>query len=254
MSSAEENEMMPTDEKVAGAIIQELTSLDDHIRPNKLRKIICKAMKGTTWTQYQQVLDSLKEKKSVQTCMLNNEEMINPLGIKEGKGQTPGKSAKPTELQKTTQKNDTINTTMKIPLAIVYHLLKKKQKKQRNLEENTKTKFTFDSKTLNVVKSKKFDPKEIIVFTIQSLLYDDKSTSEKHFKTVKYHVNRMVKSFETNPDHFAPKKEGGTFAEQDEIKKRKFEVMKKKKQNPTNNNKDAKHDESMAKKRNRKFY
>ena len=248
----------PQDKIIENAIIDSITQLNKPIKPNKLRKIICKNVKGTNWTQYQRVLDDMVNKgQSLELIMVDQERFISPLNGKGGGASSHHHSkmaAKSSSVEE--DGTSTSTTTMKIPLAIVYHLRRKGQKKQKNLEQNTKTSFIFSKESLMAVKKKIFDPNEIVTFTIQSLLVDDNDddvTAKKHMKTVKTLINKMVKSFQSNPDHYGPTKSGGTFQEQEEAKKRKMETRQKWKKHSKHGN-EVDNGESVAKKRRRKFY
>jgi hypothetical protein len=267
----------PNDDIVKNAIINAISKLDDKIRPNKLRKIICRKVDGTNWTQYQRVLDKMvKEKDSLQTCTVGDELLIFPLTsttTTTAKLTAVAESSNGSSSLSPSPEKEMLTTKMKIPLAIVYHLTKKKNKKQKSLELNTKTKFIFKQETLLAIKGKtKFDPNERIKFTIQSMHlqglnkdeddYDhdeEVDKAKRHIKTAKIMVNNMVKAFGKDPDHFCPPIEGGTFKEQAEIKKRKLEGKQKwnkktkfHQEDGVNSNIDDQ--EAKLKKRNRKYY
>ncbi len=238
----------PDDHKVEHAILITVANyLEKPVRPNKLRKIICNQVKGCNWTQYQRILESMiNEKKSIYTCLINNEEMISPQQkndsissslITDENSVTRHTANQDSHVNSTTgitspqsNKNESniISTEIKVPLAIVYHLVRKGKKKQKSLEENTKTKFIFSNETLVAVKKKGFDSNEMCSFTISSLHGDvDEITANKHVKTANILLSKMVKSFELNPGHFNPRQAGGTFKEQEEAKKRKLEARQK---------------------------
>jgi hypothetical protein len=268
------NSQQPDDHKVEHAILITVANLEKPVRPNKLRKIICNQVKGCNWTQYQRILDSMmKEKKSIHTCFINNEEMISPnqkndsmssslieddrIGtINEDSNDTPTTTGR-TSSQSNKNQPNVISVDIKVPLAIVYHLVRKGKKKQKSIEENTKTKFTFSNESLMAVKTKGFDSNEMCSFTISSLHDDiEEISAKKHVKTAKILMNKMVKSFELNPDHFNPRQAGGTFKEQEEAKKRKLEARQKAISKKRDNaDYDVGHNEAtVKKKRKKKFY
>lgn len=265
----------PDDHKVEHVILSTVANLEKPVRPNKLRKIICNQVKGCNWTQYQRILDSMiNEKKSIYTCFINNEEMISPkqkndsisssLIIEDDNTNSKNEDSNVnsttgiTSPQSNRIQPDIISTEIKVPLAIVYHLVRKGKKKQKSLEENTKTKFTFNNESLTAVKKKSFDSNEICSLTISSLHDDvDEISAKKHVKTAKLLLSKMVKSFELNPDHFNPRQAGGTFKEQDEAKKRKLEARQKvisKKRDNVDNDSGNDNEATVKKKRKKKFY
>lgn len=236
----------PDDSVVRTAITNALSTIETNIRPNKLRKVICKKVQGTNWTQYQRVLDKMiQEEQSLQTTMINDELTICPMNdsskIKE-------------KIVEEERKTSSQRTNMNVPLAIVYHLIKKGQKKQKRLELNSKTKFTFTSESLSSVKKKDFDVNEETSFVIESQGDNaDKELAKKHIKTAKLHVSKMVKAFQVNPHRFCPRKAGGTIKEQQEAKKMRKEAgQKKKKKIRDDEGKDQ--IEISSKKKRRKFY
>lgn len=256
----------PEDETIESAIVDAVAHHSQPIRPNKLRKIICKNVKGTDWTQYQNVLDLMvKEGRSIQTCVFDNENMITlkrDVNIRTTRTQADMSQSSirnTSEVQKKSQEDedDTQNvksTSIKVPLAILYHLVRKGNKKQKSLEENTKTLFNFSDESLKAVKKKGFLPTDMCSFTIKSLVEDDEMAAKKHIKTAKILINKMVKSFEINPDHFNPKKAGGTFKEQEEAKKKRIESNQKRKMKDKVGIEDANEEPTRGKKRKRKFY
>ena len=118
---------------------------------------------------------------------------------------------------------------------------------------NTKTQLSFCKQTLMDAKRKNVDPKAVANLTIRALV-DDLELSKRHMKTAKMMINKMVKAFDTNPDHFYPKKAGGTFKEQDEAKKKKLEARQKRIKTKALEDDRKNEKESVAKKRRRKFY
>mmetsp|Transcript_24344 Transcript_24344/g.29946 ORF Transcript_24344/g.29946 Transcript_24344/m.29946 type:complete len:240 (+) Transcript_24344:104-823(+) len=218
----------PHDNVVENAIFVNCLTLVENIRSNKLRKIICKEVDGTNWTQYQRVIDYLIEEKRLRTTMVEDSVMIIP----------PISSSSATKSQSKTlegivEKDESkLNETMEVPVAIVYHLVRKGKKKQRNLEDNTKTKLIIENTLLTDARKKDFDPKVMGTLKIVSTFSDgDEISRKKHINTAKQMIEKMKESFNTNPDHFCRRKAGGTLKEQEETKKRKAEVIKKKKKN-----------------------
>ncbi len=244
-----------------------------HMRPNKLRKVLCKAT-NCTWTQYQNILDGMIKDGTIETRMVEGEMVILSSG---GVGNTTsniaGVGSSDDQDAKASAKLETISEEMTIPIEIILHLTRKGHKKQKNIETNTKTKITYDAETTRITKTKQpngvktgtliitktWDPTFIPPtkgdepkLDTKDAKKEAKKVSKKQFKAAKFFIQGMVKSYEENPEHFAPKKAGGTFAEQDEAKKMKEELSKRRRKK---NASDVKTDGSeKKKKKQRKFY
>lgn len=255
------NDHEPEDIKVKSAILNEVAKIDVPIRFNKLRKIICKNVKNTNWTQFQRVIDSMiKQEKIIETCVVDSEERITPMNDMKGSSiqmEIPHGENDHVETQQQQQNEEQsqiVSSTMKVPLAIIYHLTKKGRKKQKNLEVNTKTLFTFTDESLKAVKTHSFNPKERCSFIIKAIkVQDNEEAVTRHIKTAKTLINKMVKSFEEHPEHFCPRKAGGTFKEQEEAKKRKLEARQKHKRKEMRANSNTSTD-STSKRKRQKFY
>lgn len=246
----------PEDKTVEIEIKHALASIKvKNIRPNKLRKIVCKKVKGTNWTQYQRVIDAMIKNGSVSTLEENGEVVIDK--IKDGEVELPPPPS--------TQQSKNVKTLqIEVPFAIISYLTRKGSRKKKNIETNTKTTISFDEETIKALRSTSNEfavekSKVTITKTWDTDTDDDKEVKEKAkalLKTAKLHISKMKKSYKENPDHFAAKKAGGTFAEQDEAKKRKLEATKNSK-NKYNKRKDNKvHDDDAItqKKKSRKFF
>lgn len=246
---------------VKDSILSNISSMKvPYMRPNKLRKILCKET-NCTWTQYQNILDGLIGDGTVKTNKIEGDLVILSSSSATGKKSEPQSAAKTPP--NTT--SETISEEMIIPIEVIFHLTRKGHKKQKNIETNTKTKITYDSQTTRITKSKQADGVKngtlIITKSWNPLQADPdvdekeakkeaKKIAKKQFKAAKFFIQGMVKSFKENPEHFAPKKAGGTFAEQDEAKKIKQEMSKRRK----NNRGDMESGEKKKKKKPRKFY
>ncbi len=256
----------PNDSVVRTAILSALADLDGNIKPNKLRKLICKNVENTNWTQYQRVLDGMIGKEGVlKTTTVDNEVSICPIGDSSSTGMLNDDE----QLEEKNKRKKYVKSAssskkakMRVPLAIIYHLVKKGQKKQKSLELNSKTKFIFKEEALVAVKKKDFDINEETDFIIESRSEHHDGEEElgnRHIKTAKLHVSKMVKAFNVNPERFCRRKAGGTFKEQEEAKKRKQEAVQKKRNKKLTSNTyesiDTKQTEtSLSKKKRRKFY
>lgn len=216
-----------------------------HMRPNKLRKIICKQT-NCSWTQYQTVLDALISDRAVKTKHVEGEDVI----LSSSDGKKASVKAKMTE-------------EMTIPIEVILHLTRKGQKKKKNIELNSKTKITFDEPTNRIVKTKDIMGVEKGTLIITKFWEPDvhnegeekeeaKKVAKKQFKAAKFFIKSMVKSFKENPEHFAPKKAGGTFAEQAEAKKVKEELTKRRRNRQADY--EAGTGSERKKKKERKFY
>lgn len=215
----------PSDNFIEQTILEQLLTLDTNVKPNKLRKIVCKIVSSTNWTQFQRVLDKLIETGKVK---LSGEEQGDKVLIL------------PTDKndKKKSQKNDepcsqALNDTIEVPVEIVSNLLRKGKKKQKNIEINTKTKLKFDKDVLLAVRKSDFGTKQNTIITISSEILDDIEIAKKHVKAAKLMIHKMVQAYKENPDHYM-RKAGGTFAEQDEAKKRKADALQKLQQKKKN--------------------
>lgn len=113
----------PKDEVVKTEIISTVDKMGVSMRPNKLRKIICKKVDGTNWTQYQRVLESILESKILKTKAVDGEMMILP-SLANCQNQTKKLEDKDSsDVKKKTE-------VIEVPLAIIRHLLKKGHKKK----------------------------------------------------------------------------------------------------------------------------
>lgn len=141
------------------------------------------------------------------------------------------------------------------PLQLSQIYCEKAKRNKKNIETNTKTRLTFDKDAILAVRKNDFVSKKKTNIQISSeILDDDEEIAKKHVKAAKLMIRKMVQAFQENPDYFV-RKAGGTFAEQDEAKKRKAEVIQKLQQKKNNAN--AENDDIVPKqsgKKKRKFY
>mmetsp|Transcript_14341 Transcript_14341/g.19974 ORF Transcript_14341/g.19974 Transcript_14341/m.19974 type:complete len:240 (-) Transcript_14341:23-742(-) len=232
-----------TDKHVEEAILAVLASLTtvNSIRPNKLRKIICKQVKGTNWTQYQVVLDRMVSENAIQTKKEEGEKVLLATG--DVNTEEPTKESR----------IQTKKTTLQIPQAVARHLTRKGHSKQKNIEKNTKTMMKIDR-----------SQKDEVSLTIEAEYPTNESEDEdnknddndveeivqKRINAAALLIKNMIKSYKKNPEHFE-KKAGGTFAEQAEAKKRKEEILKKRHKKRSM---DEQRNNKQKKKKERKFY
>lgn len=212
------------DEIIENEIKANLASIDQRVRPNKLRKLICKKVKGTNWTQYQRVLDSMIEKGIIQTKKDDGETKIQPL-----KKDTIAASSAPRAA-----KSEMISTEMEVPFAIIKYISRKGAKKRKNIENNTKTTILYDDETTTALKRNSSGVETSILTITKTLQVSDQGEDKKKLKRqaktqVKYaklFISKMINSYKENPDHFATVQSGGTLEEQAEAKKRKLDAAK----------------------------
>jgi len=240
MSSSE-----PRDEIVKTAIMSTVDKMDvASIRRNKLRKIICKQVDGTNWTQYQRVLDSIIEAKILKTKPIDGELMILPSRQSKSDDNNLAEDKKSSDVKKKTE-------VMSVPLAIIHHLVKKGHKKQTNIEKNSKSKISFSKESMAAIRAKDFSPAEQASLTITKYHNDDEEQATKQLQNALLMVKKMVQAYNNNPDHFRRKDAGGTLKHQEEVKKRKFEAEKKRGRKTKT---EETSEETVGKKRDRKYY
>ena len=244
----------PADKIIENEIKATLASVNQQNRPNKLRKMVCKKITGTNWTQYQRVLDAMIHKRSLQTIKVEGEQVIQPLR---------DESVAISSSVPNTEKSHVRTLEMKVPFTIIKYISRKGSKKRKNIELNTKTKITFDADTTKALRSNLSSVETSILTITKTWECDDQDEDEKEakkrakalMKTAKLHISKMVKSNKENPDRFAAKKAGGTFAEQAETKKRKLDAVKNAKKKYQKRDNDENYATSKAeKKKQRKFY
>lgn len=223
-SHYEPNEMSqePSDDLIEETILEQLSALETYVRPNKLRKIVCRTIRSTNWTQFQRVLDRLIETEKVK---LKEEEGEKVIFL------STGNTSNDNTKNKNSQTNDepssrVLNDVIEVPIEIVSNLLRKGKKKQKNIETNTKTTFTFDKDALLAVRKNDLVSEKMTNITIRSEILNDVEIAKKHINTAKLMIQKMVQAFKENPGYFM-RKAGGTFSEQEEAKQRKAEVIQK---------------------------
>jgi hypothetical protein len=261
----------PADKIIEHEIRAALASTQQPIRPNKLRKIICKKISETNWTQFQRVYDSMKVKLAIRTSEVDGDLVVHPLSGELAVASHPDAKKPPTATatphatatanNKNLEPNQQIETVqMEVPFAIIKYISRKGSKKRKNIELNTKTQITFDVDTARALRSGSSSAVESSTMTITKTWNHDDEVDENEsqkkakslLKTAKYHISKMVKAYKENPDHFTAKKAGGTFAEQAEAKKKKVEALKSAKKRYKK--RDQEDDTVPRKKKERKFY
>ena len=188
--------------------LSRLTTID-HVRPNKLRKLVCKDGE-VNWTEFQEALEKLIERNEVQTEKQNGEVVILVSNI--GDGASPGmKDDSKQELQKQQKE-----VTMKIPLAVAQHLTRKGRRKQKNIEQTCKSRIVFS----DVDEAKSVTLQIINEYSAGDDLTEEESAQRatKQLKAAKVCIGNMVSSFREHPDRYTVKA-GGTLAEQEKAKK-----------------------------------
>mmetsp|Transcript_45261 Transcript_45261/g.137897 ORF Transcript_45261/g.137897 Transcript_45261/m.137897 type:complete len:267 (-) Transcript_45261:392-1192(-) len=257
---------MPSDEDVKEGICSALSeTYVDEIRPNKLRKIICKRVEGASWTQFQVNLESLIESGRIHVgkggggdrvillkssskggiCSVNNEDAEAASAKRQKKSDVPPKSV-----------------DVQLPRAVALHLTRKAHLKQKNIEKNTKTKVLMGGKELKkkVLSAGSSDDEVTITISAGLNVGDNEqdpaevdATIDRRLKSATVLINQMIKAYAKHPDRFAPRKAGGSFEEQAKEKKRKHDALQRRQ--AKNEKERNTSDQSTAKKRKRrKFY
>lgn len=189
--------------------IANLTTVD-HIRPNKLRKVVCRNG-DVNWTEFQEALDAMIERNELQTEKQNGEVVILISNI--------GGGADNVGVVENKKKRKEL--TMEIPLAVAQHLTRKGKRKQKNIEQTCKSKLLLsgmddaksprDNVTLQIINE----------YGVEDGLTKDESKQKaaKQLKAAKVCVGNMITSFRDHPDRFTTKMAGGTLDEQAKAKK-----------------------------------
>jgi len=211
---------------VRSAIVSTLSTAQDGIRPNKLRKMVCKQIPGATWTQFAECLEKIMDD-ARSGFQMEDGNIVNSKahhGTKKGNAQatTPSstKEAKPSQESTTTSNTGgevLQSKNVKVPRAIALHLTRKHFLKKKNIETNSKTKLTLHG----IHGSASEGPLDELV-TIQITRHrlveienDNEELAKKHIKTAQVLLEKMAQSYQKHPDRFAPKKAGGTLEEQE---------------------------------------
>ena len=201
---------MMAEQRIKEAVAN-LTTVD-HIRPNKLRKVVCKNG-DVDWTEFQEALDAMIERNELQTEKLSGEVVIL---VSNNGGCTDKKNIGAVENKKKRKE-----FTMEIPLAVAQHLTRKGKRKQKNIEQTCKSKLLLSG--MDDAKS----PRDNVTLQIineygaeDGLTEDEsKQKASKQIKAAKVLVGNMVTSFRDHPDRFTTKMAGGTLDEQAKAKK-----------------------------------
>ena len=168
------------------------------LRPNKLRKLVCDAASGVSWTQFAQALEGLRTEGILETEQIDGAECVRVASS------TAASSAPPSEHEE----------CVMVPHHVAVHLRRKGRTKLRKIEETTKTQ----------IKLKPFvDNKGNAALTeVQATLRAEGATVEdakKRVSACKLFLEKMKKAFKRNPDHFQ-RQAGGTLEEQKQMKKK----------------------------------
>ena len=174
----------------------------------------------------------MKVKLAIRTSEVDGDLVIHPLSGELAVASHSDAKKPPTETvtatanNKILEQNQKIETVqMKVPFAIIKYISRKGSKKRKNIELNTKTQITFDVDTTRALRSGTSSVIESSTVTITKTWKRDDEVDEKEsqekakslLKTAKYHISKMVKAYKENPDHFAAKKAGGTFADRKSV-------------------------------------
>ena len=240
----------PSDERVQAGILSILsTGLAGHtyVRPNKLRKMICRQVTRTTWTQFARCLEELVKDARI-TMDNNSQKEEERIVVPGGAVQQPVSPEEDGEPQPKKQKTLVVITgdnqtkgaskNIRVPRAIALHLVRRGNLKKNNIEINTKTKLTIHGigktsqglpldelvtvqiTTTIETKSEKNDSTKLQPQQQQKDKEKDASASpqrniaKKHLQSAALLIQNMIDSYQKHPDRFAPKKAGGTLEEQ----------------------------------------
>lgn len=259
---------LPSDEDMKNAIVSALDDMTvDEVRPNKLRKIVCKRVKGASWTQFQVNLDALIESGRLKAGEDDEGDRVLLLksSSKEADGVAPAKQNK--------EKLSTKSVDIPLPRGVALHLIRKSHLKQKNIETNTKTKFRMNGKKLskkNIADGSGDDELTITVFAVlspnegddgQDSAEEDAAINRK-LKAATVMIEQMIKGFKKNPDHFVERTAGGSFKQQAKEKKRRHDAQQHRHDKRTkgtggknqSDKKEGENDGSASKKKQRKFY
>lgn len=217
----------PSDALVRQAVLAGVAALTTaHVRPNKLRKIVCQRVPGTDWNQYRRIVDALVAQGSLRTRTVDQERVLLS---NDGALASAPSSSSPTEEEEETRQ-PVLTEILEVPFAIILHLTKKGHRKKKNVEVNTKTKVVFDDDTNEALWSNK-SVEEVErggILMISKTVVDEehREQAEKQLKAAKHMVSQMVKAFRDNPERFVVARAGGgTLAEQKAERKRKTEAV-----------------------------
>lgn len=246
----------PGDKDMRNVILSTLSSATDALRPNKLRKMACKQLKGSTWTQYAKCLETLVHDAVVQRKEKGGETFVvlaksaSKKKVKAAAISTKTSDDKPVESKMQEGDEPTaLKEEIRIPRSVALYLHKKRHLKLKNIQTNTKTKLTIfgqlDGGTKQTAESlAELHTLQIIAEFPVLKAKEDKDdedveeedpeeTAKKHMKAAKHILQKMVNAQKLNPERFAPKQIGGTFEEQakrEEEQKKRLQMEKEKDQ------------------------
>jgi hypothetical protein len=221
-------------------IVSTLGASTDALRPNKLRKLVCKQLQGATWTQFAACLDEMVDNAVVQRKTKSGEVFIEMVvgaahpGDKKKRKSTGTKKNDTSSTAAAAEERQVLKEEVRIPRSIALYLHKKKHLKLKNIQTNTKTKLTvfgkLDTGTKHTVESlAELHTLQITAEFVESNHVEDdfdldvdeevlpketKEAAEKHIGFAKKLIQKIVNAQKLNPDRFAPKQFGGTFEEQ----------------------------------------
>lgn len=238
------------------------------LRPNKLRKMVCKQIPGATWTQFAECLEKILDNnhgdessgfQMEQGNIVNKANGSNGTEKVRAQAMTPPSSTKEANPSKESTGSVLQSKNVQVPRAIALHLTRKGFLKKRNIETNSKTKLTIHG----IGPASEGLPLDELV-TIQITRHRLQSQSEndneelaiKHVKTAQVLLQKMAESYKKHPDRFAPKKAGGTLEEQ-EAKKQQAAARQSKTKNIKNKEKvpiKAQFQLTKSKRKKEKFY
>jgi hypothetical protein len=228
------------------AAVANLTPATTYVKPNKLRKVVCKSVPGATWTRFQTCLEGMIERGDMKTTsiMEGSEKVVVLVVESKGAKQRDTTTATTTTTTQSSKKNNKKDElTVDIPLAVAHFLTRKGRRKKKHVEQLTKTQFIISGLKSNANKKPNDDVVTLTIIKKYTIIIDDenkncegdaaaaaaeaKETAAKQIKDAKRIIDKITESYREHPDRYKIKKCGGTFAEQEEAKKLRAEGTKR---------------------------
>lgn len=196
------------------------------VKPNKLRKIVCKQVEGSSWTQFQITYDHMVQTGELQVSTNDEGERVVRISTTASPEARSDKSKGGDndhaigDSSKALKKKE---TRMELPLAVAHHLTRKGRRKQKNIEQTTKTRLVLsetnakqpsDEVTLTI--TREFSPEDS----------EDEYKAKRQMKAALGLIENMIRSYKEHPDRFVVKKAGGMLEEQEAAKKKREEAAK----------------------------
>jgi len=198
-------------------LLETLSRNQGPIRPNKLRKLVCKRSE-ITWTKFQSSLERLVSQEKVdivvnalgEDTVCLNKKVIQRMEISDAsfskQEQISSTDKSSLSIGGTAVKDDEeppqqyqLFKTIKVPSALVLYLTRNSRAKLNSIEQNTKTIIT--------ILEKEQDQSQVTLTIEPSSTEDDTNVAkqEKRLKFAFHLLETMVASFQEHPKHFLRK-------------------------------------------------